>query len=70
MKSKHIIAHTHIAFVGQQALEKHSDPVADHCRPIHCPANAFARRLILALSTEQSPIFATPDVPGKVIDET
>jgi hypothetical protein len=27
-------------FVRQQALEKHPDPVADHRRSIHCPANA------------------------------
>jgi hypothetical protein len=27
-------------FVRQQALEKRPNPVADHRRSIHCPANA------------------------------
>jgi hypothetical protein len=70
-KSKHVVAHTHIAFVGQQALEKHSDPVADHRRPIHCPANAFTRLLILALLEGRAQFLRCPfGSAGKVIDET
>jgi hypothetical protein len=29
-----------VIFVQQQALEKRSDPVADHRRSLHCLANA------------------------------